>query len=210
VSDFLDKLCCRLYKLEHEIKNIYIIAGPNGSGKTTFANTFLPEYAKCERFINADLIAAGLSPFSPQQAAIKSGKIVLEQIKEYSKRGADFGFETTMSGVTYLKYFKMFKEKGYNINIFFLWIPDPKLAIARIKDRVAQGGHDVPIKDIKRRFNRSTENFFNKYRLLADKWILFNNSGPKPKIIARKQNKHIDIIDKVLFEDITKKFGVIL
>jgi len=191
-------------------KNIYIISGPNGSGKTTFAKTFLPEYAKCGRFINADLIAAGLSPFSPQRAAIKSGKLVLEQINEYSKNGVDFGFETTMSGVTYLKYFKMFKEKGYKINIFFLWIPDPRLAIARIKDRVAQGGHDVPVKDIKRRFNRSIENFFKQYRLLADKWILFNNAGPNPKIIAKKQKTNIDIIDIDLFKDITKTLGVIL
>jgi len=189
-------------------KNIYIITGPNGSGKTTFAKTFLPEYAKCERFINADLIAAGLSPFSPQQAAIKSGKLVLEQIKEYLKNGIDFGFETTMSGLAYLKYFKMFKEKGYEINIFFLWIPDPKLAIARIKDRVAQGGHDISVIDIKRRFNRSIENFFKHYQLLADIWILFNNAGPKPKIIAKKQNAHIDIIDSDLFADIIKKLGV--
>ena len=189
-------------------KNVYIITGPNGSGKTTFAETFLPEYAKCNRFINADLIAAGLSPFSPQQAAIKSGKLVLEQIKEYSKNGIDFGFETTMSGVTYIKYFKMFKEKGYKINIFFLWIPDSQLAVARIKDRVAQGGHNVPVKDIKRRFKRSMENFFKQYRLLADKWILFNNAESKPKIIAKKQNAHVDIVDSDLFDDITKKLGV--
>ena len=84
------------------MKNVYIIAGPNGSGKTTFAKTFLPDYARCDRFINADLIAAGLSPFSPQQVAIKSGKLVLEQVREYSRTGVDFGFETTMSGVTYL------------------------------------------------------------------------------------------------------------
>jgi len=189
-------------------KNVYIIAGPNGSGKTTFAKTFLPEYAKCNRFINADLISAGLSPFSPQQAAIKSGKLVLEQIKENSKNGVDFGFETTMSGVTYLKYFKMFKEKGYKINIFFLWIPGSQLAVARVKDRVAQGGHNVPVKDIKRRFERSTEKFFKQYRLLADRWILFNNAEPKPKIIAKKQNAHIDIVDDDLFEDIINKLGV--
>ncbi|MDD5441740.1 MAG: zeta toxin family protein, partial [Candidatus Omnitrophica bacterium] len=185
-------------------KNVYIIAGPNGSGKTTFASTFLPEYAKCDRFINADLIATGLSPFSPQQAALKSGKLVLEQIKAYSENGVDFGFETTMSGITYLKYFKMLKEKSYKIHIYFLWIPSSQLAIARVKDRVAQGGQNVPVADIKRRFERSTEKFFKQYRLLADQWMLFNNEQFKPKLIARKQNAHIDVIDKSLFEKIIK------
>lgn len=190
------------------MKNVYIIAGPNGSGKTTFATTFLPEYAKCDRFINADLIAYGLSPFSPQQVAIKSGKLVLEQIKEYSEVGVDFGFETTMSGMTYLKYFKMLKDKRYKIHVFFLWIPSSQLAIARVKDRVAQGGHNVPVVDIKRRFERSTEKFFKQYRLLADKWILFNNAESKPRIIAKKQNAHIDVIDQELFDTITNKVGV--
>lgn len=189
-------------------KNVYIIAGPNGSGKTTFARTFLPEYAKCDRFINADLIATGLSPFSPQQVAIKSGKLVLEQIKEYSKNGVDFGFETTMSGVTYLKYFKMLKEKGYKIHLYFLWIPSSQLAIARVRDRVAQGGHNVPIVDIKRRFDRSTEKFFKKYRLLADQWMLFNNEQSKPRLIARKQNAHIDVFNQELFDKIIKEIGV--
>jgi predicted ABC-type ATPase len=189
-------------------KNVYIIAGPNGSGKTTFATEFLPDYAKCPNFINADLIAQGLSPFSPRQVAIKSGKLVLEQIKEYSKSGINFGFETTMSGVTYIKYFKMLKDKGYKINIFFLWIPSSQLAIARVKDRLAQGGHNVPVADIRRRFARSTDKFLKQYRLLADKWILFNNSGPKPRIIAKKQNKHTDIIDDGLFTKITKSAGV--
>ncbi len=190
------------------MKNVYIIAGPNGSGKTTFARTFLPEYAQCDRFINADLIAQGLSPFSPSQVAIKSGKLVLEQIKEFSKQGVDFGFETTMSGVTYLKYFRMLQSSGYKIHIFFLWIPSSQLAIARVKDRVSKGGHHVPVADIKRRFERSTEKFFKSYRPLADKWILFNNAGASPKIIAKKQNAHIDVIDHDLFEQVVKNAGV--
>lgn len=189
-------------------KNVYIIAGSNGSGKTTFAKTFLPEYAKCDRFINADLIAAGLSPFLPQQAAIKSGKLVLEQIKEYASAGVNFGFETTMSGVTYLKYFQMLREKGYKIHIFFLWIPSSQLAISRVKDRVIKGGHNVPVEDIKRRFERSIEKFFKEYRLLTDQWLLFDNSQTRPEIIARKQNDHIDVFNKILFSKIIRKIGV--
>lgn len=189
------------------MKNVYVIAGPNGSGKTTFAKTFLPEYAKCDRFINADLIATGLSPFSPEQVAIKSGKLVLEQIRKYSQKGVDFGFETTMSGVTYLKYFRTLKAMGYKLNIFFLWILSSQLAVARVKDRVAQGGHNVPIEDIKRRFKRSIERFFKDYRLLADKWILFNNAGAKPAIVAKKENDHVDVVERDLFAKITKEAG---
>ena len=197
-----------LWRQNMKNKNVYIIAGPNGSGKTTFAKTFLPEYAECDCFINADLIAAGLSPFSPQKVSIKAGRLVLERIKEYSESGVDFGFETTMSGITYLKYFKMLEEKGYKISVFFLWIPSPQLAIARVKDRVAQGGHNVPTKDVKRRFKRIINRFFKNYRLLAHEWILFNNADEKPKIIAKKQNMYIDIVDPNLFKNIIKKVGV--
>lgn len=104
-------------------KNAYIIAGPNGSGKTTFATKFLPEYVKCPHFVNADLIARGLSPFSPEHVAIKAGKLVLEQIRELVKKNMDFGFETTLSGKTYLKHFQSLKDNGYRLHLFFLWIP---------------------------------------------------------------------------------------
>ena len=191
-------------------KNAYIIAGANGSGKTTFAKTFLPLYAKCDQFINADLIAAGLSPFSPEQAAIKAGKLVLQQIKDFSNEGINFGFETTMSGVTYLKYIKKLKEKGYKIHIFFLWMPDVNLSIARVRDRVLEGGHNVLKKDIIRRFERNLEKFFKEYRPLSDKWILFDNSDRIPKIIASKRNAHIDIIKSNLFKQIIDSVGITL
>jgi len=188
-------------------KNVYIIAGPNGSGKTTFAKEFLPNYAKCPNFVNADLIAQGLSPFSPQQVAIKAGKLVLQQIKEFAQRNVDFGFETTLAGKTYLRHSHDFKEKGYKLHLFFLWIPSSHLAIARIKDRVAEGGHDLPSEDVKRRFERSIVNFFNVYRPLLDTWLLFDNSEREPKLIAKKDNLHIDIRNDISFQKILDKAG---
>ena len=183
-------------------KNAYIIAGPNGSGKTTFATEFLPEFVKCSNFINADLIAQGLSPFSPQAAAIKAGKLVLEQINNFSDQGVDFSFETTLSGKLYLNLFSALKEKKYKIHIFFLWIPDTNLAISRIKWRVSQGGHDVPEPDVIRRFKRSISNFFKIYGPYADSWMLFDNAGLFPLLIAQRKNGKIKVTNKGLYNQI--------
>ena len=188
-------------------RDVYIIAGPNGSGKTTFAVKFLPEYAKCPNFINADLIAHGLSPFSHGAAAIKAGKLVLEQIHEFAKKRVDFAFETTLSGKLYVKLFKSLKEKGYKIHIFFLWVPDADLVISRIKSRVAQGGHNVPVRDVLRRFNRSISNFFKLYQPLVDSWMLFDNSGIIPILIAERKNSKVKIIDESIYENIIKGIG---
>lgn len=103
-----------------KIKNVYIIAGPNGSGKTTFAKKFLPDYVKCQNFVNADLIAQGLSPFSPSSSAIKAGKLVLQQIREFARRDVDFAFETTLSGKAYIRLFKDLKKRTYRLHLFFL------------------------------------------------------------------------------------------
>ena len=119
-------------------KAIYIIAGPNGSGKTTFATMFLPEYVNCTNFVNADLIAKGLSPFEPRAAAIKAGKLVLQQIHEYARHGVDFSFETTLSGKSYAGLLTDLKGRGYALHLFFLWLPNAELAIARIKERVRE------------------------------------------------------------------------
>jgi len=188
-------------------KNVYIIAGPNGAGKTTFAVKFLPEYVSCPNFVNADLIAQGLSPFSPGAAAIKAGRLVLEQIHQFTNRRVDFAFETTLSGKLYVNLFKSLKKKGYKIHIFFLWIPDADLAVSRIKSRVAQGGHDVPIRDVLRRFNRSIWNFFKLYESFADSWMLFDNAGPIPILIAERKNSKIRIIDESSYNNIVKGIG---
>jgi predicted ABC-type ATPase len=185
-------------------KNVYVIAGPNGSGKTTFAVKFLPEYASCPNFVNADLIAQGLSPFFPGAAAIKAGKLVLEQIHKFANRRVDFAFETTLSGKLHINLFKSLKAKGYKIHLFFLWIPNTKLAVSRIKTRVAEGGHNVPVEDIIRRFDRSISNFFKLYQPYIDSWMLFNNEGPTPILIAERKNSKIRIIDEKLYNKIIK------
>lgn len=187
-----------------ENKNVYIIAGPNGSGKTTFATMFLPDYVKCPNFVNADLIAQGLAPFQPRSAAIKAGKLVLQQIHEFAKRGVNFAFETTLSGKSYVKLFYELKGKGYALHLFFLWIPSPELAIARIKERVLEGGHDVPANDVRRRFSRGISNFFNLYEPLLDSWMLFDNSKAKPVLIAKRRNGHRETLDEKLFALVQK------
>ncbi len=181
-------------------KAVYIIAGPNGSGKTTFARMFLPDYVNCPNFVNADLIAQGLAPFDPRAAAIKAGKLVLQQIHEYASRGIDFAFETTLSGKSYVSLLSNLKASGYSLHLFFLWIPSPELAIARIKERVQEGGHHVPAEDVRRRFTRGINNFFALYESLLDSWMLFDNSKTKPVLIVKKRNGYREVINEELFQ----------
>ena len=179
---------------------VYIIAGPNGAGKTTFARKFLPDYAKCLEFVNVDLIASGLSPFDPERAALKAGRIMLEQIHSLGNRGLDFGFETTLSGKSYLRLLKELKEKkDYNIHLFFLWISSVKLALERIELRVQQGGHSIPEAVVRRRFTKGISNFFHFYRLVVDRWIIFNNSGDVPEVIAFEESGKLEIVDPGFF-----------
>lgn len=166
---------------------LYVIAGPNGAGKTTFARKFLPKYAECLPFVNADMIAQGLSPFAPEAAALRAGRLVLEQIKDLSRRRVDFGLETTLSGKSYAPLFGRLRREGYQIHLFFLWIPDPDMAVARVADRVRRGGHHIPEDDIRRRHGRGMYNFAEVYRPALDSWILFENTGKTPIIIAKDE-----------------------
>ena len=184
--------------------NLYIIAGPNGAGKTTFARRFLPDYARCFEFVNVDLIAGGLSPFNPERAALKAGRIMLEQIHSLAKRGVDFGFESTLSGKTYVRFLRGMKRGGYSIHIFFLWINDVELGLERIKLRARNGGHAIPEATVRRRFGRSLANFLRVYKPLADSWTIFDNSGDVPKMIAFKELGKIEILDPDLFNNLLK------
>jgi predicted ABC-type ATPase len=164
-------------------QTIIIIAGPNGAGKTTFAREFLPQEASCLTFINADLIAQGLSPFRPEEAAVRAARLMLEMIAECVKRGESFAIETTLSGRTYARMIPQWKQAGYQVALFFLQLPSENLAVARVADRVAQGGHDIPEPVIRRRFHAGIANFHALYKPLVDAWKLYDNSGERPIFI---------------------------
>ncbi len=181
--------------------NLYMIAGPNGAGKTTFATEFLPAYAYCPHFVNADLIAQGVSPFAPERAAFRAGRIMLDEIERLAMHREDFGIETTLSGRTLLNLIRRFKRDGYATHLFFLWVPSEELAISRIKGRVKGGGHDIPSDVVRRRFSRSLSNFFNYYRHLADSWMLFDNSAESPRVVAFERDGALRIIENAVYED---------
>ena len=161
-------------------KKIIIIAGPNGAGKTTFARSFLPQEAQCPRFINADLIAAGLSPFAPEVAATQAGRLMLTEIAACAKRGESFAFETTLSGLSYLRHIRQWCSEGYHVSLFFLSLPNAEAAIARVAERVRQGGHDVPESVIRRRFAAGLINLERAYKSAVDTWAVFDNAGATP------------------------------
>jgi predicted ABC-type ATPase len=163
-------------------KRIVIIAGPNGAGKTTFAREFLPNEANCPNFVNADLIALGLSPFDPDLAAFKAGRLMLETISEHAERGESFAFETTLSGLTYAQMIPAWQSKGYTVSLIFLSLPDEGMALARVAARVRQGGHNVPDAVVKRRFTAGIKNL-ERYKLLVNAWQLYDNSGAPPILL---------------------------
>ena len=165
-------------------KRILIIAGPNGARKTVFAVEFLPNEANCPTFINADLIAAGLSPFRPDLAAVRAGRLMLSMIREYASKGESFAFETTLSGRGYARLIPHWREQGYWIKLFILQLPTPEMAIARVRQRVLQGGHDVPEQTIRRRFHAGLRDFESIYRDMVDEWVVYDNRGDTPMLLA--------------------------
>jgi len=170
-------------------KRIVIIAGPNGAGKTTFAREFLPNEANCPIFINADLIAAGLSPFAPELAAFKAGRLMLQAISRHAERGDSFAFETTLSGLTYARMLSDWRRSGYDIKLIFLSLPDAEIAIERVAQRVAQGGHYVPDDVVRRRFAAGLRNFQHRYRSLVDMWQWYDNSAVPPTLFEEGVNQ---------------------
>jgi len=167
----------------HKNQFCYIIAGPNGAGKTTFAQEFLPKEAECPIFVNADLIAAGLSPFAPGRADIRSGRLMLEEIASHVAKRENFAFETTLSGRHYARTIPDWQANGYKVKLVFLSLTDVQLAVQRVRVRVKQGGHNVSDEIIRRRYETGWKNFEGIYKSLVDVWMLYDNSGEKPLLI---------------------------
>lgn len=169
-------------------QRIIIVAGPNGAGKTTFAREYLLKEAHCPDFVNVDLIAAGLSPFDPDRAAIRAGRIMLSEIERRVRKGESFAFETTLSGHGYARLIPRWRSEGYRVKLIFLSLPSPDIAIARVAARVAQGGHHVASGVVVRRFHSGLRNFQDIYKELVDKWEWYDNSGYTPKLISEEGN----------------------
>jgi len=163
---------------------IVIIAGPNGAGKTTFACEFLPNEGNCPTFINADLIAAGISPFAPESVSIRAGRLMLDEIDDRVRNRKSFAFETTLSGRSYLHKIRQWQELGYHVKLLFLSLPNADVAIARVAARVSQGGHNISENIIRRRFDSGLKNFDTMYKHHVDAWMLYDNSESKPRVLA--------------------------
>lgn len=165
-------------------KRILIIAGPNGAGKTTFAREFLPNEAACPTFVNADEIAARLSPGDPEAVAVRAGRLMLAEIDSLVRRDESFAFETTLSGRGYLRHIAGWRRNGYRVELVFLSLPTPEVAIDRVAVRVALGGHRIPPDVIRRRFYAGRENFDRLYKSSVDAWAEYDSFRKPPVLIA--------------------------
>lgn len=182
-------------------KNLYIISGCNGAGKTTASYSILPEILACKEFVNADEIAKGLSPFQPEKVAIESGRIMLNRIRELMEGGEDFAFETTLATRSYVHTIKAAKEKGYNVILLFFWLQKIDLAIERVKERVKEGGHDIPKDVIKRRYIKGIKNLFDLYIPLVETVFIFDNSEGRHELIAEKiEGNELSLLNQEKFK----------
>ncbi len=157
--------------------NLYIIAGCNGAGKTTASYTILPEMLNCKEFVNADSIAAGLSPFKPESVAFEAGRIMLNRIHQLIEENADFGFETTLAAKSYISLIKIARESGYEISLLYFWLSSPEFAVSRVAKRVRKGGHNIPKDIIERRYYRGISNLFKLYIPSCDNWMVIDNTS---------------------------------
>ncbi len=174
--------------------NIYMIAGPNGAGKTTSAMALLPDVLHCHEYVNADAIAAALSPFNPDSTALKAGRLMLDRIHQLAEQKVDFAFETTGASKSFAPFLTNCKKHGYYVTALYLWLHSPKLALNRVANRVKNGGHNIPELVVRRRYHRSLKNFFTLYTPLSDEWSIYDNSYSHPTLIAQKSENSDTIL----------------
>jgi predicted ABC-type ATPase len=186
-------------------KNFYILAGPNGAGKTTLSESILREIFHCRNFINGDEIAKGLSPLETDKFNVQAGRIMLKQIEYYANLGESFSVETTLSSRLYLKKINNLRELGYNIVLFFIYLPNVVMAIERVKIRVLKGGHNIPVKIIRRRYKRGLLNLFGEYADAVDELYVYSNTANLSKIFSKTANGKIEVSDKDLYNKIKGK-----
>ena len=169
-------------------KKILIIAGPNGAGKTTFAREFLVKEANCPRFVNADLLAAGLNPFQPEKAEIQAGRLMLVMIRDIVSAGGSFAYETTLSARIFARMIPVWRAQGYVVRLLFFRLTHQEMAIERVAQRVREGGHNVPEGVIRRRMEKGWRNFKEIYRQIVDEWVLYDSTETTPMVMERGSN----------------------
>jgi predicted ABC-type ATPase len=174
---------------------VVVLSGPNGAGKSTVAPALLRDTLSIHQFVNADLIAAGLSPFASNTVALRSGEIMLRRIHELAGRGQSFAFETTLAARTYVPFLGQLHNTGYLVHLVYIWLESPELAIQRVRDRVARGGHNVPEEVIRRRYTRGLKNLFSSYLSLADTWLVCDNSSWELRFIAEAESGQEKVYD---------------
>lgn len=188
-----------------EERNLYIIAGCNGAGKTTASFTILPEILDCKEFVNADEIAKGLSPFQPEKVAFEAGRIMLNRVNELLLQKVNFAFETTLATKSYKNKVLEAKKSNYNVVLLFFWLKNPELAKERVKTRVFEGGHNIPTDVIERRYFKGIRNLFDIYIPITDQVLIFDNSEGKPQLIAEKSSTdQLMILDEKKFTELKK------
>jgi len=183
----------------------WIIAGPNGAGKTTFALEYLPTVANCRRFINADLIAAGLSPLAPEQQLLAASRLFLREIEDSIAAAEDFAFETTLAGRTYLKLVSRLLAQGWRVELIYLALPSSEMSRLRVAERVLHGGHDIPAADIARRFPRSLHNLIHLFAPLASRTRCFMNNGADPELVFQQAGAVRSVVNASHFELLLKE-----
>jgi predicted ABC-type ATPase len=189
-------------------KELYIIAGCNGAGKTTASFTILPEILDCKEFVNADEIAKGLSPFQPEKVSFEAGRIMLERINYLLESEENFAFETTLATKSYKSKIYLAKEKGYNVTLLFFWLQNVNLAIERVKTRVLEGGHNIDSEVIQRRYKKGIHNLFEIYLPIADEVMIFDNSEGRHDLIAEKiVDAEIDVLNGTKFNQLKNYYN---